>query len=132
MAWAHNSYHYFHYDPLAARFALGPDRALHCSTWLLDLFNVLLFVLCVIGVRFFLVQDLMEVVQLDPVFAYTHNNLHCNHTHKCKDQITSTCINKMKLKEKKNSTVISNCTIVNINTKLLPGNGAKKLDSAKA
>ena len=95
-AWAHNTYHYSHYDPLAARFVLGPDLALHCSAWLLDFFDVLLFVLYVIDVRFFPVQDQTEVVQLDPVFACAHNNLHCNHMHKRKEQITSTYINKMK------------------------------------
>ena len=50
--------------PLAAHFVLGLDRALHWSTWLLDFFAVLLLVLYVNGVRFFLVQDQIEVVQL--------------------------------------------------------------------
>ena len=96
---------------------------------------MLLFVLCVIGVRFFLVQDRTEVVQLNPVFAYTHNNLHCNHTNNHKNQFTSTCITKNKKKiiyiyiyiYIYISRIISNYAIVNINTKLLLDNDTKNL-----
>ena len=83
-------------DLLATRFVLGPDRALHCSAWLLDFFVMLLLVLYVNGVRFFLVKDQTEVVQLDSVCAYIHNNLHCSHMHKHKDQITRTYTAKIK------------------------------------
>ena len=94
---------------------------------------MLLFVLCVISVRFFLVQDRTEVVQLNPVFTYTHNNLHCNHTNNHKNQFTSTCITKNKNKILYIyiyiyiSRIISNYAVVNINTKLLIDNGTKNL-----
>ena len=47
------------------------------------------------GARFFLVHHQTEVVQLNPVCACIHNNLHCNHTEQHKDQITSTQLAKI-------------------------------------
>ena len=96
MAWAPNSYHYSHCDPLVAGFALGHDLTLHCSARLLDLYVVLLFSLYVNGVRFSPVQNQTDVVQLDLGFAYTHSNLNLQSHTKRKDKITSTCIRKMK------------------------------------
>ena len=69
------------------RFALGHDLGLHCSTWLLDFYVALLFVLCIKGVRFFPVQDQTDVVQLDPGFAYTYGNLNYNHTQNAKTKL---------------------------------------------
>ena len=68
----------------------------------------------------------MVVGQPDPVFACTHYNLHCNHTRNRKTKLPAIVKNK-----NKNSRVISNCLVVNINTKLLPGNDSKKLIGRK-
>ena len=59
---------------------------------------MLLFILCVNDVKFFPVQDQMDVVQLDPGFAYIHNNLNLKSHTKRKNQITSTCKSKIKIK----------------------------------
>ena len=76
---------------------------------------------------FFPAQDQANVGQPDPVFACAHCNLDYNHTRNKKAKLPAL----VKQNKNKNSRVISNYLVVNINTKLIPGNGAKNLVGQK-
>ena len=89
---------------------------------------MLFSVLVIIGVKFFPAQDQTDVIQPDPVFACTHCNLDYNHTRNRKTKLLALVKQN---KKNKNSKVISNCLVVNINTKLVPDNDAKNLIGRK-